>query len=395
MIISSIAIAIILLILLIIIDFKLGRKDHLKKVRYLPHSITTGNYQLYKNGSPLYEDLCQDIANAKHNVDVFFYVINNDKAGKKLLEALKKKAEEGAEVRLLADRMGSYQINKKIRHDLRKAGVQFKFAETPGFPYFFYKLNRRNHRKISVIDGKIGYVGGYNVGRVYMGDSSMFQDWRDYHLRVTGPVVSDLQRTFLDDWGLATQENDKPFIRNRDGEHTVRIVATDGGELEDEYFEMIQNARQEIFIGTPYFIPTNMLLAALKEAIDRGVNIHVMIPMKPDHPLVKEAGLPYMYELARHGGNVSFFDAGFYHAKVMMVDRTFAYLGTANFDRRSLYLNKEVNMYIYEDEFVEDLRSAYLDDVRDSVRLDEEWIKNRPFSMKMKEQIAKVFRPLL
>ncbi|MCP3027540.1 cardiolipin synthase [Halobacillus sp. A5] len=395
MILLTVFIVIISIIILAIIDFKLGRRDHLAKQRFLPFDITTGNYQLYKNGSPLYEDLCQDIANAKHHVDVFFYVINIDKAGRMLLESLKKKAKEGVEVRLLGDRLGSYQINKKERRELREAGVQFQFAETPRFPYFFYKFNRRNHRKIAVIDGKIGYVGGYNIGRVYMGESSYFQDWRDYHLRLTGPVVSDLQRTFLDDWGLATKEVDEPFIRNKDEEHTVRIVATDGGELEDDLFEMIQNARMEILIGTPYFIPTKMLLAALKEAIDRGVKVHVMIPMKPDHPLVKEAGLPFMYELFRHGGSISFFDGGFYHAKVMIVDRTFAYLGTANFDRRSMFLNKEVNMYIYEDEFVEDLRQAYLGDTEEALLLNEEWIANRSLSIKINEQIAKLFRPLL
>ncbi|MFG6147286.1 cardiolipin synthase [Halobacillus sp. B23F22_1] len=395
MILPTIVTAIVLIVFLTIIDFKLGRKDHLAKQRFLPFEITTGNYQLYKNGSPLYEDLCQDIANAKHHVDVFFYVINVDKAGRKLLDSLKKKANEGAEVRLLGDRLGSYQINKKVRKELRDAGVQFQFAETPRFPYFFYRVNRRNHRKIAVIDGKIGYVGGYNVGRIYLGESSYFQDWRDYHLRVTGPVVNDLHKTFLDDWGLATKEMDQPFIRSREEEHTVRIRATDGGELEDDFFEMIQNAKLEILIGTPYFIPTEMLMAALKEAIDRGVNIHIMIPMKPDHPLVKEAGLPFMYELFRHGANVSFFDGGFYHAKVMMVDRTFAYLGTANFDRRSMFLNKEVNMYIYEDEFVEDLRKAYLNDVKEARILDEEWIAKRSLAIRINEQIAKFFRPLL
>ncbi|WP_431803006.1 cardiolipin synthase [Halobacillus andaensis] len=395
MILGTVLIVIIFLILLLVIDFKLGRRDHLAKQRFLPFDLTTGNYQLYKNGSPLYEDLCQDIANAKHHVDVFFYVINIDKAGRMLLDSLKKKAREGAEVRLLGDRLGCYQINKKVRQELEEAGVQFKFAEVPKFPFLFYKINRRNHRKIAVIDGKIGYFGGYNVGRVYMGDSSYFQDWRDYHLRVTGPVVADLHKTFLDDWGLAAKEADEPYILNREAEHTVRIVATDGGELEDDLFEMIQNARVEILIGTPYFIPTEMLLAALKEAIDRGVKVHLMIPMKPDHPLVKEAGLPFMYELYRHGGSVNFFDAGFYHAKLMLVDRTFAYLGTSNFDRRSFFLNKEVNMYIYEDEFVEDLRNAYMDDVKDARALDEEWIARRGLSVKIKEQIAKLFRPIL
>ncbi|MGP4059198.1 cardiolipin synthase [Halobacillus sp. H74] len=385
----------ILFILLLIIDFKIGKYNHNQNPRTLPKQETTGDYQLYKNGSALYEDLFQDIANAESQVDVYFFLVDNDYISQNFLQVLKNKAIEGIPVRLCTDRIGGYKLNKKIRQDLKRSGVQFAFSETPGFPYFFYRINRRNHRKITVIDGKIGYIGGFNIGSNYIGGSAKFGDWRDYHLRVTGPVVSAIHGILLDDWYLATGEKIEKHTTTEKGKHKLKVFATDGVELENEFTSIVQSAKNEILIGSPYFVPTEQLQKALKQAIKNGVDLHILIPMKADHPFVKEAGIPFLEELYHHGGHVHFYDDGFYHSKVIMIDGKFADIGTANFDRRSFFLNKEVNTYVYDEVFISDLRRSYFEDVADAVPFDDHWLKRRALSTRINEKIAVFLRPFL
>lgn len=392
----TIILFVILFVLLLFIDFKLGRAQHRKNPRTLPLQKTTGNYKLYKNGSVLYEEMFQNIADAKEQVDVYFYLIDRDYISENFLEVLKNKARNGVPVRLLVDRLAGYKINKKVRKELKEAGVEFHFAETPGFPFFFYRLNRRNHRKITVIDGKIGFVGGFNIGKNYIGESAKFGDWRDYHLRLTGPVVSNIHKIMLDDWYLATGEQIEHLPpTEQEGDYKLRILATDGVELEDEFDQMIQSANHEILIGTPYFIPTDRLQNSLKIAIKKGIDLNIMIPMKADHPFVKPAAIPYLQELYRLGANIHLFDAGFYHSKVIMIDGQFADIGTANFDRRSLFLNKEVNTYVYDEAFIGDLRKAYLEDVADAIPFDDHWLKQRSLTTRLNQKIATLLRPLL
>ncbi|KHE71592.1 cardiolipin synthase, partial [Halobacillus sp. BBL2006] len=342
-----------------------------------------------------YERLFQDISNAREQVDICFYIIDNDYISKNFLHILKEKARGGILVRLLVDRVGGYRINKNMRKELTAAGVEFQFAEVPKFPYFFYHLNRRNHRKITVIDGKIGYAGGFNIGKNYIGETVKFGDWRDYHLRLTGPVVKEFHEIFLDDWYLATGDR-FPAIPNHDeGKSKIKISATDGLELEKEFDQMIRFSKKEILIGTPYFIPTTKLMVSLKEALKNDVNIKILVPLKADHPFVKSAGITYLYELYQHGASIRFFDAGFYHAKLIMIDEQFADIGTANFDRRSLFLNKEVNTFVYEESFLQELREAYLKDFDDAINFDETWLKKRSLATRINEKIAVLLRPLL
>ncbi|SFK14435.1 cardiolipin synthase [Halobacillus dabanensis] len=387
---------IILLILLLFIDFKLGRAKHRKNPRTLPSQQATGNYKLFKNGSVLFEELFQNIADAEKQVDVYFFLIDRDYISENFLEILKNKARNGVSVRLLVDRIGGYKINKKAREDLKEAGVEFHFAETPGFPFFFYRFNRRNHRKITVIDGKISYVGGFNIGKNYIGESAKFGNWRDYHLRLTGPVVSDMHKILLDDWYLATGEQiDHCPPPKEEGNYKLRIIPTDGVELEGEFDHIIQSAKQEILIGTPYFIPTDRLQNSLKTAIKKGVNLIIMVPMKADHPFVKPAAIPYLEELYRLGAKIYLFDAGFYHSKVIMVDGQFADIGTANFDRRSLFLNKEVNTYVYDEAFIGELKKGYMEDVADAIPFDDHWLNQRSLTTRLNQKIAILLRPFL
>lgn len=391
----TIILFIILLLFLLFVDFKMGRAKHEKTHRPLPLPETRGNYKLYKNGSVLFEQMFQEISEAKKQVDVYFYLIDNDYISENFLDVLKNKARNGVPVRLLVDRLGGYKLNKSTRKKLKDAGVAFYFAETPGFPFFFYRLNRRNHRKITVIDGKVGYVGGFNIGKNYIGETAKFGVWRDYHLRLTGPVVSEIHKVMLDDWYLASGETLSPCAPSEDGDYKMNIMATDGVELEEEFAKIITSAKKEILIGTPYFIPTAKLQNDIKQAIDRGVDLHIMVPMKADHPFVKPAAIPYLKDLYLKGASIYLFDAGFYHSKVIMVDGTFADIGTANFDRRSLFLNKEVNTYVYDKEFISDLRTAYFEDADDAIAFDEHWLKRRSLTTRLNQRIAVLLRPFL
>ncbi|MCA0985440.1 cardiolipin synthase [Halobacillus yeomjeoni] len=373
----------------------MGRYNHIRHARTIIPPQTKGNYRLFKNGSPLFEQLFQDISDASVQVDVYFFLVEKDYITENFLNVLKNKAREGVPVRFMVDRLGGHKVTKEMRIELEDAGVDFQFAEKPGFPYFFYRLNRRNHRKVTVVDGKYAYVGGFNIGKNYMGESSTFGNWRDYHLRLTGPIVEDLHRVFLDDWYLATGIEEQPLPSTSEGSHRIQMIATDGVGLEEEFVRMIQSAEKEVLIGSPYFIPTKTLMDSFLRVLKKGIHVKILIPMKSDHPFVKEAALPYLKNLHEHGATIRFFDAGFYHSKMIIIDEAFADIGTANFDRRSLFLNKEVNTYIYEKGFIRDLRETYLEDFNDGYPFDEHWWKIRSVGTKIREKIAVLLRPFL
>ena len=389
-------ISIFILILLVILDFKMGKKAHKKQARFLAFDKAKGDYKLYKNGAPLFEDLFQDLTDARKQIDVLFYLIADDYISLQFIDILKKKAEQGLTVRLMVDRLGGYKIKPAMIQKMREAGVQFSFASKLGFPYFFYKVNRRNHRKILVIDGKIGYAGGFNIGKNYLGENPKFGEWRDYHLRLIGPAVSHLHTILLDDWLVETGEKIEPLpVSDHRGDKEIRFVATDGTRLEQEFLTMIQQAETEIFIGTPYFIPTEKLMTALTQALHRGVHLHIMVPLKADHPLVKPAATPYLKRICQEGGTVSLFDDGFYHAKVMIIDEKIADIGTANFDLRSLFLNKEVNTLVYDPEFIKELKAMFMGDTLNAIALDDDWLAKRSLTTKISGKIAMLLRPLL
>lgn len=393
----TIAIIIIVLIpLLLSLDYSLGKKEHKRNLRWLEFTKKSGDYTLYTIGDPFFTAFFQDLRAAKKRIDIMFFIVKRDEISNEFLSLLKDKAKEGVSIRLQLDRVGSHQVGSKIRKELEASGIQFAYMAKPGFPYLFYKLQRRNHRKIAVIDGEVGYVGGFNVGKEYLGRDTRLGNWRDYHLRLEGNIVQDLQETFLDDWFLSTgEENGDILVPNKSGNKDIEIVATDGGQLEDVFISMIEEARKEIFIGTPYFIPSERLFQSLLRARQRGVDVKVIVPMKSDHPFVKEAGLPYLSRLTSAGGEVYMFDLGFYHAKVLIIDEKLCDIGTANFDRRSLFLNKEVNTLIYNNRFVVDLRLAFLRDMQDSQEFNAHYRQLLNFGTKIRIGIAYLLRPFL
>ncbi|PGB84871.1 cardiolipin synthase [Bacillus wiedmannii] len=354
----------------ITIDLLYGRILHLKRVRSRTFPLRQSNFHLYTYGQDLYDALFTDIQQAKHHVHVLFFIVKNDKISREFLKLLIDKAQEGIEVRLLLDRLGSHYLSNEAIRSLQKHGVSFSFCHKVKFPFPLFSANQRNHRKITVIDGKIGYIGGFNIGEEYLGHNQKLGLWRDYHLRLTGEGIQDLQKQFLHDWLDDTNQNllDSPlyFPKQQPGIILHRFIPTDGAYLQNTFLHLIESAEKELFIGTPYFIPGKKIMNALLKARKRGVQITVLVPEKADHALVREAKFPYCRKLIQAGCNIYAFQQGFFHAKVIIVDDYICDIGTANFDMRSLYINHEINCLLYDKHFIQTVKNKFHEDLENA-----------------------------
>ncbi|MDA2166982.1 cardiolipin synthase [Bacillus cereus] len=354
----------------IVIDLSYGRIIHLKRVRSRSFPLRQSDFHLYTYGKDLYDALFTDIKQAKHHVHVLFFIVKNDKISREFLKLLIDKAKEGIEVRLLLDRLGSHHLSNEAIRSLQKHGVSFSFCHKVKFPFPFFSANQRNHRKITVIDGKIGYIGGFNIGEEYLGHNQKLGLWRDYHLRLTGEGIQDLQKQFLHDWLDDTDQNlleaSLYFPKQQPGTILHRFIPTDGAYLQNTFLYLIESAEKELFIGTPYFIPGRKIMNALLKARQRGVQITILVPEKVDHPLVREAKFPYCRKLIQAGCNIYAFQQGFFHAKVIIVDDYICDIGTANFDMRSLYINHEINCLLYDEHFIQTVKNKFHEDLENA-----------------------------
>ena len=303
--------------------------------------------------------------------------------------------------------MGCRKMRERSWRRLEKAGV--KVAEF--FPAFLGQLqlrvNYRNHRKIAVIDGRVGFVGGFNIGREYLGlDTKKFGYWRDTHLCIEGSAVTSVAVRFVLDWNYAAKENlflqDRLFEipeYERDGRSLVQIVSSGPDSkydsVRDNYLKMIQMAEKYIYIQTPYFIPDQPILDSLKIAAKSGVDVRIMIPCKPDHPFVYWATYSYLGEMAAAGARCYTYQNGFLHAKTMTVDGLVSCVGTANMDIRSFQLNFEVNATIYSEGTAKKLEDAFENDLLVCKEVTEETYRQRGLSIRIREQISRLFSPLL
>lgn len=379
------------------IDFVLGMRVQRKDAKKFKQETRYGDVHLLGNGKDFFESLFHDIQQATDHIHILFYIVKDDNIGSRLLEILEDKAKEGVQVRLLVDRIGS-SLKKKSIEDLKKVGISFAYSHPPKLPYLFFTLNRRNHRKVTVIDGKIGYVGGYNIGDEYLGRDPKFGFWRDFHLRIAGDGAQDLQEQFLQDWMVATKEQlkeERYYPHLPKGKIALRILPTDGVFLEDTFLDLIRQAKHTITIGSPYFIPGKAIQGELMAASKRGVDVRLIVPKKGDHPLVKEAAFPYFKELLESGVDIYRFYRGFYHTKTIVIDDQVCDIGTANFDKRSFHINHEINCLIYDSEFIRGVVNEMDYDISISDRLTlKEWEK-RSYLQRGKEKVATLLSGLL
>ncbi|EST12412.1 phospholipase D-like domain-containing protein [Sporolactobacillus laevolacticus] len=304
------------------------------------------HFHYFTNGHELFEDMKQSISHARHHIHLSFFIFTADEIGNEWLQLLKKKAGEGVEVRLLVDSLTGLGLRKK-RAELAKAGVNLAFSGKVTFPFTFYYLNRRNHRKIMVIDGEIGYFGGFNVSRDYIGRRPERGAWHDNHIKLLGESVHELQRQFLEDWKTATKSdlmnNETYFPTVEKGPSQLTLIATDGKQIEDYFVEKLSSAKVSIVIGSPYFVPSKKLMDALMDRLSCGIKLTILLPKKKDHILVQPASFLYLKPLVQKGARLFHFYQGFYHSKIFVVDRKLCYIGTANFDQRSLFWNDELS----------------------------------------------------
>ena len=273
------------------------------------------------------------------------------------------------------------------------------------FPIINYRINYRNHRKLVIIDGKIGYIGGFNVGDEYLGKNKKFGYWRDTHLRIIGSSVHAIQTRFILDWNQASDRNDIAYSpelfpkTESNGDISLQIVSS-GPDSEWEhikygYIKMISYARESIFIQTPYFIPDASLLDALRIASLTGKDVRIMIPNKPDHPFVYWATYFYVGEMLNAGARVYIYDNGFIHAKTIIVDGKLASVGTANIDVRSFKLNFEVNAFLYDEGISTSLTDSFDKDMDVSRELTLEAYQQRSLKIRFKESISRLLSPIL
>lgn len=394
----SVIIVLAVLLVWIYLDLSLGRRQHKQMLEKQQFPERQGSVMFFGEGSEFFTSFKQDISEAANHIHINFFIFRNDTVGSEIIGILKKKASEGVTVRLLIDYVGSYKFPKSAIQELKQAGVSFAFSQKAQLPYVFYSLNQRNHRKVSVIDGTIGYMGGYNVGDEYLGKDPKLGDWRDYHLKFEGEGVQDLQNQFAMDWKRAVNEQlegDNLYPELHQGPTNFQLMPTNGGFIEDTFLQLIRNAKQSIVIGTPYYIPGRDIQDALIAAAERGVSVQLLLPMKKDHPLVHETAYPYFTPLLKAGCEIYRFYQGFYHSKIFMIDDKICDIGTANFDRRSFTLNQEINCFIYEESFIHIVKGTLERDFQRAEKLTLEKVKNRSLLHRCKEKLGTAMSGLL
>lgn len=361
------------------------------------------NATLFTEANEMYDDLFSEIRHAKQTIHIEFFIIRNDAVGKKLVSLLAEKAHQGIEIRLLYDEFGSLSTTMRFFQPIVAAGGKVS-------RYFgtrlsnLLRVNHRNHRKIVVIDGKIAYTGGMNLGLEYLGRKKI-TPWRDTHLKLTGSCVGLLQIRFLLDWLFSSGEMHLPESSVRkcfpspsvQGNMGVQIVScgpdTNAENIKFGYLKMINSAHKRIYIQTPYFVPDDAMLQCLMLAARSGIDVRIMIPGVPDKKYVYAITLSYMEDLLKCGARV-YLHPGFIHSKTIVIDSCAASVGTANFDVRSFDLNFEVNAFVYDREFALKNIEVFMTDAGECKELTYESFRKRNGLRKAEESLFRLFAPL-
>lgn len=358
------------------------------------------------DGKEKFRSLIEDMKKAKETIHMQYYIIRDDEVFHDICEVLKAKAAEGVEVRILYDGMGSRSVKNGCWKKLRKSGIQTAEFFPALLGRLHLRINYRNHRKNVVIDGKVGYMGGFNIGKEYIGLKKKFGYWRDTHIRIEGRAVQALQVRFILDWNYASGNGHISFERylskmnySPQGQCDLQIV-TSGPDssmqnIRDNYLRLIAKAKKSIYIQTPYFIPDESILSALMIAVYSGIEVNIMIPCKPDHPFVYWATYSYVGSLVMAGARCYTYDNGFLHTKAMVVDEKILCCGTANMDIRSFALNFEVNATIYNEEKAKEMTEIFKNDLNQCSRISKEKYLGRKLNVRFKEQISRTLSPLL
>ncbi len=359
---------------------------------------------LYLEGDALYDALHAAIRAAEHHVHVEYYIFDDDDVGKRVLAALVERAEAGVEVRVVLDGIGAYSMSNRALEPLRKAGGDVAwFNPVSGFRPRL--ANFRTHRKIVICDGAIAFTGGMNVTKSHSILSSGGSAWRDTHMSFRGPACRALQRVFLEDWYFASGKQPptgEPYFIpvSNEGEHALIQIVSSGPDrdlyaIHQLFFAAITQAQKRVWLTTPYFVPDEIMLAALVAAGLRGVDVRILVPRSSDNSLVDYAARSYYPELVRARVQIHEYTEAMLHAKTMVVDDSLAIVGTANFDNRSFRLNFEVVAAIYDVHATSDLARAFETDLEKAAVVKVREIKEKSLLERLGEGGARLFSPLL
>lgn len=358
--------------------------------------------QLFDNGTDKFNALLADIAAATRFINIQYYIIIDDNIGNKVIDALAERARAGVKVRLIYDHVGSFKLSRAACRRMKEAGIEaYPFFKVV-FPLFGTRINWRNHRKLAVIDGNIGYIGGMNIADRYVTGGKLFSTWRDLHLRVQGPAVGALQQSFALDWNFMGQ----PLIEEEAGtkinaHHPAGMQLVIGGPT-SQWMNMtlifqhaISSARKCVYIMTPYFIPSEGLLHALQVAALGKVDVRLMMPRRSDSDMLRWASFSYVQECLRAGIKIYLYGKGMLHSKAIIIDEDFATVGSTNFDFRSFEHNFEANMLIYSREFNARMKAQFHRDQKECTRITPAAWRKRPLLEKSLESFMRLFSPIL
>ncbi len=361
------------------------------------------------NGENKFPSLLKDLRRAEDHIHLEYYIYEQDAIGEQIADILIQKSREGVEVRFIYDDFGSQKLSKKFVQRLKEAGVEVAPFYKIQYLILANSLNYRNHRKIVVIDGKIGYVGGINVSDKYINDPQLNNKmyWRDTHMRIEGVTTFNLQNIFLTDWNFCAKKDVRPnnkyfpveYMSESHG-HQLSQVVRSGPDSEyaaimDAFIKGITLSQNEVLITTPYFIPDKSFIDAMKIAARSGILVRLLVPGTSDSRFVNAVSNTYYQDLLEAGVEVYKYRKGFVHAKTMVCDTQLAVVGTCNLDQRSFNLNFEVAAFVYDTEISQQLKDAFQNDILDSNKLIlSEW-KNRPKIDVLGERIARLFAPLM
>ncbi|MEG0006017.1 MAG: cardiolipin synthase [Clostridium sp.] len=371
------------------------------------------NITLYRDGCEKFKALKEELLKAKHHIHLEYYIVKHDGIGEEIKDILITKAREGVKVRFIIDKVGSGSLSKKYKRQLKKAGVdvvEYSYFLAPILRFVNTQINYRNHRKIAIIDGRVGFLGGNNIGDEYLGKGTLGY-WRDSHIKVTGDFVLGLQGVFLDDYFTIKKANEEELLyetgfseyfpepKSSNGQ-VIQLVKSgpdsDYPSIMHSILKMINMAKEHIYITTPYFVPPECIMEALKVAALSGVKVSIIFPGQYDHLIVHYASKSYLGELLKCGAKVYLYHKkSFVHAKVMSVDGKISTLGTANMDMRSFELNYEINCVVYDEVFTSSVENMFLDDLAKCEELTLKMYESTPFRYRALESIMRVFSSLL
>ena len=376
----------------------------------LGHSLSGATYyahnkvDCFTDGASLFEAFKADLRAATTSINIQFYIFNDDKIGTEISDILIDKVLKGVKVRIIYDHVGCFGVKKEFFKRMSDAGIDIHPFFKVTFPELATRMNWRNHRKITVIDNRIGYIGGMNVAdRYIVGDKDGI--WRDTHLRITGPSVFGLLHSFHTDWAFMdlpqTDEGEDiaEFQSRNEGNTGIQILSSGPlGQWHNillMFNKAIANAKKCIYLETPYFLPTESLLKSLQAAALAKVDVRVMIPRKPDSVMLKLASGSYISECLQAGIKVYYYEPGMLHSKTIVIDDEFFTTGSTNFDFRSMEYNFECNAFIYDKDINAHMKDVFFEDLKQATRITSSMWRRRPFFQKLKESCMRLMSPVL